>query len=184
MSDAPKGTLKSLLASVAAALVVLVFAVWPAEFGFDPTGFGRLTGLSALSNEQMETSNYNETDTGRIVTDTQTWELLPFENFEYKYHLLEGQSLLFDWSATGEVEYDFHTDAVVGGEEISDSFVIATGTGGRGSYVAPYDGIHGIYFENRGADAVTVTLTAHGFFDEATLYRDGQVFRETVQGEE
>ena len=132
----------------------------------------------------METANYNETDTGRIRQDTQTWEILPFENLEYKYHLLEGQSLLFDWSSTGDVEYDFHTDAMVEGEEISDSFAIETGSGAKGSYVAPYDGIHGIYFENRGGEAVTVTLTAYGFFDEATLFRDGQVFTETVQGEE
>ena len=40
----------------------------------------------------------------------------------------------------------------------------------RGSYVAPYAGIHGIYFENRGRDAGHDHAHEHiGFYDEATL---------------
>ncbi|MAI91358.1 hypothetical protein [Ponticaulis sp.] len=183
MTDASKTTVKPLLISVAIAAIVLVFAVLPSEFGIDPTGFGRLTGLSALSHEEMETSNYTETAEGEIVSDTQVWTLLPFENLEYKYHLKEGQSLLFEWSATNPVEYDFHTDAIVDGEEISDSFMIETADGARGSYVAPYDGIHGIYFENRGAEDAEITLVTYGFYDEATLYRDGGVFSQPMNGE-
>jgi hypothetical protein len=169
--------------SVAVALVLLVLVVLPAEFGRDYTGFGRLTGLMSLSDEQMETANYNETAIGEIASDTQVWELLPYENLEYKYHLEEGQSLIFDWSSTGLVEYDFHTDAMIDGEEVSDSFMVSSDRNARGSYVAPYAGIHGIYFENRGRDPVTITLTTFGFYNKAILFRDGGEFSETFTGE-
>ncbi|WP_022693591.1 hypothetical protein [Ponticaulis koreensis] len=183
MNETTRGTLLPLLFSIIVAAVVLVLAVLPAEFGVDPTGFGRASGLMALSNEEMETTNYNEAGEADIRSDRQVWTIAPYENFEYKYHLLEGQSLLFDWSATAEVEYDFHTDAMIDGEEVSDSFAISAGTGARGSYVAPYDGIHGIFFENRGADDVEITLLTYGFYDEATLFRDGGVYEDQINGE-
>lgn len=178
-----RSVLTPLAFSIIAALIILVLAVLPAEFGKDYTGFGRLTGLSALSDTHLETTNYNETAAGQIVSDTQTWELLPFENLEYKYRLDEGQSLIFDWSSTGPVEYDFHTDAIIDGEEVSDSFMIASASAATGSYVAPYTGIHGIYFENRGRDAVTINLRTYGFYDEATLFRDGRVLATKIEGE-
>lgn len=183
MADTATNPVKPLLLSGAAGLVVLVFAVWPAEFGFDPTGFGKLTGLSALSNEPAQTELYNTVEDGQIAFDTKSWELLPYEAFEYKYTMVEGAGMVFSWTATAPVEYDFHTDAMVDGEEVSDSFDISKSDGVSGSYVAPYDGIHGIYFENLSTEPVQITLTTRGFYTAATLFRDGGEIPLPINGE-
>ena len=49
MNETTRGTLLPLLFSILVAAIVLVLAVLPAEFGVDPTGFGRASGLVALS---------------------------------------------------------------------------------------------------------------------------------------
>ncbi|MAK59892.1 MAG: hypothetical protein CMK09_02830 [Ponticaulis sp.] len=183
MSEVQTNPIKPLLFSAAAAAVVLVFAVWPAEFGFDPTGVGKLTGLKALSDQPAQTELYNTVEGGEISFDTKTWELLPFESFEYKYTMKEGAGMVFSWTATAPVEYDFHTDAMMDGEEISDSFEISKSDGVSGSYVAPYDGIHGIFFENLSTEPVEVTLTTRGFYTAATLFRDGGEIPMPINGE-
>lgn len=183
MSEKASNPLIPLAISGGAALVVLVFAVWPAEFGFDPTGFGRMTGLSALSEETAQADLYNTVEEGEIAFDMKRWTLLPYESLEYKYTLKEGAGFVFDWSATAPVEYDFHTDAMVDGEEVSDSFDISKSDGVAGSYVAPYDGIHGIYFANLSTDTVEITLTSRGFYTAATLFRDGGEIPQPINGE-
>jgi len=40
---------RATLGSLVVAVILLVLVVLPAEYGIDPTGFGRLTGLSALA---------------------------------------------------------------------------------------------------------------------------------------
>lgn len=182
-TEAQTNPVKPLLLSAGAALVVLVFAVWPAEFGFDPTGFGRLTGLSVLSNEQMETALYQEVENGEISFDTKSWTLLPYENLEYKYTLEEGASLIFDWTASAPLHSDFHTDAIIDGEEVSDSFTIITTDGKSGSYTAPYQGIHGWFWENLSTEPVEITLTSRGFYTAATLFRDGGEIPQPINGE-
>lgn len=183
MAEKTSKPLIPLAISGAAALVVLVFAVWPAEFGFDPTGFGKMTGLSALSEETAQADLYNTVEDGEMAFDTKTWTLLPYESFEYKYTMKEGAGMIFSWSATAPVEYDFHTDAMIDGEEVSDSFDISKSDGVSGSYVAPYDGIHGIYFANLSTETVNITLTTRGFYTAATLFRDGGEIPLPINGE-
>ena len=50
MTENTKGsTGKRLGIATLGAVVLLVMVVLPAEYGIDPTGFGRLTGISKLS---------------------------------------------------------------------------------------------------------------------------------------
>ena len=55
--EAPSATnlLTATIATIIGALILLVLVVLPAEYGIDPTGFGELTGLDALSSEAYET---------------------------------------------------------------------------------------------------------------------------------
>ena len=80
--------------------------------------------------------------------------------------------MVFSWEATGPVEFDFHAEP--DDEGLSEaSFDIGSAGSRRGTFVAPFSGIHGWYWENRGLEPVTVTLKAEGFFTEATEYRGG-----------
>ena len=55
----------------------------------------------------------------------------------------------------------------------SDSFERASAqTGARGSYRAPYGGIHGWYWENKGDQPVTITLQTAGFYSQARMFSD------------
>ena len=95
---------------------------------------------------------------------------------EYKYRLESNAGLLFSWRATGEVVYDMHAEPDGAEEGYAESFTQGRGQAGHGSYAAPFPGIHGWFWENRGAETVTVTLRTAAFTDFAKEYRDNDVY--------
>jgi hypothetical protein len=159
----------SLVALTVAALV-LVVAVLPAEYGLDPLGTGRALGLLELA----------DATPGAIVPQPDDYKLDaiefvlgPFESLEYKYRLEEGGSLLYVWQATGELVYDFHAEPDDAPDGYAQSFDQQRARERRGTYTAPFPGIHGWFWENRGTDDVTLTLTTAGFYTAAHEFRDG-----------
>ena len=105
--------------------------------------------------------------------DTRQFSLEPFGGYvEYKYELEAGAAILYTWTATGEINFDFHTEPEGLPPSASDSFERGTAREGRGSYTAPYTGIHGWFWENDEEDAVTVTVTTAGFYSAAKEFRD------------
>ena len=61
------------------------------------------------------------------------------------------------------MDFDFHTEPAGKPSSASDSFEKGEAVQKKGGYTAPYDGIHGWYWENKGSAPVTVTLTSAGF---------------------
>jgi hypothetical protein len=127
------------------------------------TGLSR-TGPAALTDEPEA-----------FRRDRVSFELAPFESVEYKYRLEAGAALLFSWRATGEVVFDFHAEPDGADQGYAESFEQGRDLARNGTYVAPFPGIHGWFWENRGAAAVTVTLDASGFVDGATEFRDNDM---------
>ena len=169
----------SLGAAVVAA-VALFAVVLPAEFGFDPLGTGRALGVVGLSRDATSTLARQD---GRFLTDEARFILSPFESMEYKYRLEEGDSMLYDWTATGELLYELHSEP--GGAEpgYAESFDRARADHGAGTYVAPFPGVHGWFWENRGDADATLTLRTAGFYSTAFEYRDGGRFERPVGGQ-
>ena len=66
-----------------------------------------------------------------------------------------------------------HSEEVGGDPEDAVSFDKGRSDGASGTFVAPFGGIHGWYWENRSASNVAVRLTATGFFNEATVFGPG-----------
>lgn len=157
-------------AALLAAVTVLVTMVLPAEFGIDPTGVGGALGLVGLAGE--ERSEVSRTET-RLVADHRRFELAPFESVEFKYDLAEGDGLVYAWAASGEVVHDLHAEPTGAPEGFAESFVVGRGSADGGTYLAPYEGIHGWFWENRGSSTVTVGLHVAGFAGGATRYHDG-----------
>src|SRR4029079_12583760 len=94
-----------------------------------------------------------------------------------KYHLAKDATMLFSWSASGEVVQDFHGDRDGATSDEPQSYNKELRQKGDGSFVAPFSGIHGWYWENLGDEPVTVTLrtagfytTAHEFHEDRTRY--------------
>jgi len=149
------------------AVVVIVAVVLPAEYGVDPLGTGGAFGLLGLSRAQPIGA---EDDTYK--TDVLEIELAPTEWAESTYRLEEGSSMLFSWESTGAVTFNFHSSPDGAPPGYAETFDAQEVGRASGSYIAPFTGIHGWYWENLGSDYVTVRLTTAGFYSEAHQARD------------
>ena len=164
---------KATVLSVLVATVVLVTLVLPAEYDVDPLGTGASLGLTGLS-RTGPTALVDQL--GSFRQEQRVFELAPFESVEYKYRLEADAGLLFSWRATGEVVYDMHAEPDGAEEGFAESFSQGRGQEGHGAYAAPFPGIHGWFWENRGAKSVVVTLNTAAFTDFAKEYRDNDVY--------
>jgi hypothetical protein len=160
-------------ALVAAASILVAF-VLPAEYGIDPIGVGRLTGLSRLAESASATVT---PAAGAITAQAESYKtdrveltLPPKGTVEYKYRLDKGAAMVYAWQATAPVVYDFHTEPEGTASSASQSFEKGESAAIQGSYVAPYNGIHGWYWENPGMTPLTVTLRSAGFYYAATEF--------------
>ena len=163
----PKKLAVTTFACLALALVVVVAFVLPAEYGEDPTGFGELIGIKGMSGYTVGALSAEEV---HYKTDEVYFLLEPFESIEYKYTLAQGQSMVFSWDAPGEVVFDFHSEEEGTDPEDAVSFEISKAEERHGTFVAPFSGIHGWFWENRGPDAVEVRLRTTGFYTAATTF--------------
>ncbi len=170
MHESPGRIVAASVLAFAVAAIVVVTTVLPAEFGVDPLGTGRMLGLLGLA--QPERQVLVARDAGYAV-DEVSFVLAPFESLEYKYALERGASLLYSWRASDVVISDFHGEPEAAEAGVSESFDRQLGTSAHGTFTAPFTGIHGWFWENRGAQDVTVRLVAAGFADRAIEFRDG-----------
>ncbi|MBM3778502.1 MAG: hypothetical protein FJW23_09725 [Acidimicrobiia bacterium] len=151
------------------AAVILVTAVLPAEYGVDPLGTGAAFGLSALADTRP---GVVAPATGSYRSDSAVFVLRPFEWIEYKYRLEEGAGMLFAWEATVPVRYDLHGEPNAG-PEYAESFESADRQEGRGTFRAPFTGIHGWYWQNRTTSEVTIRLWTTGFYTAIHEFFEG-----------
>lgn len=176
--------LKATLAALVVAGIVLVTAVLPAEYGIDPTGAGRALGLTALFEAGQEAAAVSSApatiaaaEGGPVFPqfneyrqDRREFVVAPKSGMEFKYNLNKGATMIYSWTSTGFVDFDFHTEPAGKPASASDSFEKGEAVQKKGGYTAPYDGIHGWYWENKGAAPVTVTLTTAGFYEQAMVF--------------
>lgn len=174
---ARKSILIASLVALAVAGLLLLTVILPAEFGVDPLGTGRLTGLVALSNAETPLEEQLEIHRSDYVE----FELGPFESVEYKYLLDLDAPMVFSWLADGELYYDMHAEPAGLDEEYAESFEQGNGDRRMGSYHAPFAGIHGWFWENRGSRTVLVRLFSAGFYQTSTVFRDGGDFERVIE---
>ena len=164
------------------ALVLFVAFVLPSEHGRDPLGTGRLLGLTGLYMPDGVFGPVVESEEGNWpMRDGRSFPLAPFESVELKYDLAEGDGMVFCWAATGEVLFDLHAEPDGGTIDDARSFAAGRGLRQGGTYIAPFDGIHGWFWENRGGESVTVHLVASGMMAGATRYHDNDAARVAFQ---
>jgi hypothetical protein len=173
-------------AACAAAVVILFAAVLPAEYGIDPLGTGAALGL--VRDDVSDAASVPVAD-GLVPvlrgpaaafgteyrTDAVTFELGPYEYLEYKYRLATGATMVFAWEASAEVLHDFHGAPADGSPEVSIDN--AARQRDAGSLAAPFDGMHGWYWENQGWDPITIRLTSAGFYADALESRSNRTQR-------
>ena len=162
------------VAVVAAAAIAVCF-VLPAEFGIDPTGIGKATGLLQIAQPVNEEYERGKKRTGVLTLSDTPLEPLPgasdryeitlpaYQSIEMKYEIAEGDAMVFNWRATAPVHVDMHSHPYDGGTALTESYTIEDAVSGQsGRYVAAFTGIHGWYWQNRSMGDVTVTVEASG----------------------
>lgn len=171
-SMSPVRLMWTCLSAFGVAIVILVLFVLPAEFAIDPTGSGKLLGLTDLSGLQSEQIVHQAE---KYNTDRAEFILSPFESLEYKYRIEENGILLYSWQASGELLYDFHAEPDGAEPGFAESFDKQRKDSSKGSYTASFPGIHGWYWENRGSSDVRINLISSGYYSRAIEFRDGLI---------
>lgn len=184
--------LRSTVIAALVATVILLTVVMPAEYGVDPTGIGRLIGLTEMGETKArlareaagEPAAGAVTDTATPIavpvagrppspaqspapspadgrSDVTVSTLAPGQATELKLVMRKDARVRFAWFTNrGVVNYDTHADApgiryhgyTKGTATRADSGVL----------VAAFDGQHGWFWRNRGADTLIVTLRTSG----------------------
>jgi hypothetical protein len=149
-----------------------VMVVLPAERGIDPTGVGRLLGLTRIGELKNPTGDSNpgaSADEGSWASRTDTVEVTlgPKKSTEVKALMRAGDQLVYSWrSDGGDVFFDFHGEEKGAASGVFTSFEKGTRGTAEGTFTAPFEGVHGWYWKNTSSEPTTVRLETTG------VYRD------------
>ena len=184
----------------AAAALLLVVAVLPAEYNVDPTGVGRVLGLKEMGQIKQEAAadaaDSVNIESARAVTtptlpaptgaptpasasadsgvraDTISVALHPDEGKEIKLVMRKGERVRFAWSTDrGVVNFETHGDTLNAPRGVFHSY--GKGRDARanaGEFVAVFDGHHGWFWRNRGREVVTITLRTEGQYHDVKRF--------------
>lgn len=180
---------------------VTVLFVMPVQFGLDPTGFGRLTGLNRLAKAHRVSPAPASLDVQSahsyprpFRTDVVDIPLAPGDRLEgseteWKVRMTRGQSLVYAWSVTGlpkadEFYSDFHGHSPPTPDVKVATYRQAVGASDNGSLTAPFDGVHGWYLQNQSETPVVVHLKLAGFYDLVSPQDLGRLEAEAAVAQE
>lgn len=193
--------LKNILYASLLAVALLCLVVLPAEYGIDPTGFGKLTGLNKLTDHQDDhkevVNNGSQTaqqaqntapfpmgkanvHDGSPITRSFEIVLKPADEVEYKALLPAGEPIFYQWSVkNGEpVHVDFHGAPTEGQfpEGYAQSYNIGEMPASEGSFSATFTGHHGWYWLNFSENDIIINLKVTGYFKSLEeVYRGNQI---------
>jgi hypothetical protein len=178
LGASPARLARATLAAAAIAALLLVAVILPAEYGIDPTGIGRATGLyraPAAATDPVPEGTAGEdggTTPGSIFwsetpyrSDEMSVTLEPGEGAEIKAQMNAGERLVFSWASSGGgVDVDMHGEAtgVAGGDRSYKTGELVSS--GHGSFEAPMAGNHGWFWQNLNDTPVTITVKTAGFY--------------------
>lgn len=180
----PRQLVRATLIAAAVAVVLLFTAVLPGEYGWDPTGIGRVLGLTKMGEikEQLHaegeaeaagatagatasapTESPTPTDSTPVVVgrvDSIEVLLVPDQGAEVKVALRQGAKVNYRWTVpNGLVNHDTHGDGKGNSISYMKGRQVAADSG---VLTAAFDGKHGWFWRNRGSSPVVVQLHVEG----------------------
>jgi hypothetical protein len=188
--DAPsnRALTKATGIALVVALILLFTTVLPAEYGFDPLKTGKALGLTGISQAGEVNGRASATPApGQIgvytpqpkiyKVDSEDFQLRPGEGVEMKYHMQKGAGMVYAWKASGKLTFEFHGEPdQKPNKDYFESYELDDKIGkdaSYGSFTAPSTGIHGWFWQNKGAKDIQFHLTVAGFFDSAKMFAGG-----------
>lgn len=183
ISPSPSALAKATGGAVIAAAAILTLFVLPAEYGVDPTGVGTALGLTGMVAGKAEaapaaqappTAAAVATPTKESISKATPWRqdemtitLPPHSGQEVKAHMEKGDSFIFTWQSSGPIKAEMHGEELnAANDAFTDYWKELEISGGQGDFTAPFGGIHGWYFRNKGETPVTVTVKTVGFYKD------------------
>ena len=197
VSDLPtsRQLVRSTLVAAAAAAAILVTVVLPSEYGVDPTGMGRVLGLTEMGEIKVQLAQEAAAAAAAEAparanpvapapamvaaapaatpartaaasrSDKMSVTLAVGEAAEIKVKADKGARIGFDWSVSGG-HVNYDTHADAPGVSYHGYGKGKESTGERGEIVAAFDGSHGWFWRNRSGGAVTLTLRTNGAYSD------------------
>lgn len=194
----PGKLIKSTVAAIILASIILVTAVLPAEYGIDPTGIGSVLGLTKMGTikvslaqeaaaettvaKDMKTeakkvaepaaevvTSTVETQAPKIVkSDTITVSLNPNQGREVKVKMVKGGKVSYKWK-TSNGRANFDVHGDSAKHKINYfNYSKGSSESSEGVLEAEFDGKHGWFWRNRNDKPMTITLEVKGEFTEMT----------------
>ena len=180
-AELPSGArlVRATLLAAAVASLMLVTVILPAEYGIDPTGIGRATGLyraPEAAAEPLPTSAAGAagatTTAGSLFksatpfrSDEMSVTLASGEGAEIKAQMAAGERLVFSWTSSGGgVDVDMHGESLDKGAGDRSYWTGEFESSGHGAFEAPMAGNHGWFWQNLNDTPVTVTVKTSGFY--------------------
>ncbi len=181
---------RATLMAAGAALIILTVAVLPAEYGRDPTGVGRLLGLTPMGEMKQGAKAEGAapapyvppagivppaaapTAPDRVGHGQKevTLTLAPDQGREVKAAMKAGNAFSYSWRTDGpEIRYELHGERFGAADGDFSSYQKGTSTAEAGEFKAPFDGTHGWFWRNRSGKPVTIIVTVSGTFETLTL---------------
>jgi hypothetical protein len=178
----PMRLVRATLVAAGIAGLVLVTIVLPAEYGIDPTGVGRATGLFRAPTAAMEPSPTGVSGAsgtasaasapGSFYTSDAPWRsdemsitLEPGEGAEIKAQMNAGERLVYSWTvAGGGVDVNMHGESLQKGLPDRTYHEGEFEQAGHGAFEAPMAGNHGWFWQNLNDQPVTITVKTAGFY--------------------
>lgn len=188
-----KKLLRSTIVAAVAALAILVTIVLPAEYGIDPTGVGRVLGLTEMGEikqqlqfeaEQDRISAKDQDRPGLLsaiqnaivgtahAQESVSWKdefvftVAPDDTHELKLTMQEGDAATYLMVVEGgRINFDLHGHG--GGQSITYDKERGS-KGAEGNFVASFPGDHGWFWRNRDDRELTVRLFVKGEYSKIT----------------
>jgi hypothetical protein len=172
------------LGALVVASVIVFCAILPAEFNLDPFGVGKVTGLGRLwaPREVAFDTSASAVPLAReypsgFRSDTieiplrREGDPTRGDELEYKVRMNKDATLIYEWSVSEipnpeEFYYDFHGHTLTNTKEMTvATYKQATATSANGALTAPFDGVHGWFFQNQSVNPVVVHVKISGFYE-------------------
>ena len=187
--------IKSTVAAIAVAVVLLLVAVLPAEYGIDPTGVGKVLGLKRMgeikvsldhaavvdhiqeqavdsqpSPSAVEAKASSPAPESANTSLTQSHEmkvsLAPNATTEIKVVMEEGGKVRYKWwSDGGLANFNVHGDSKKLNIDYHN-YSKGSDRKGEGVIEAAFDGSHGWFWRNRTDSEMSITLQTSGEYSE------------------
>lgn len=180
--------LRSTFIALVAAIAMLITVILPAEYGIDPTGAGRVLGLTQMGEIKENLAKEAEEDrkshgkkgsnaidkllqflipsahAQEAWKDEVTFTLAPGQAYEVKLVMHKDATAEYKWLAEGgRMNFDLHAHS--GRKEVTYKRERGK-TGGEGKFKTPFAGDHGWFWRNRDRTTITVKLQLRGEYSE------------------